>query len=162
VAFSAAPGTVDAAVFGTAGLTGEGELATVTFRVVAAGDPKIGIASLDGRNAQNDEVTVQSQQAPVAAEVPAVTRLGLAKPNPFRETLAIGFSLAVRGNVDLTLYSVDGRRVRTLAQGVHEPGEYSLVWDGRDDGGRTVAAGVYYAHFVTPQGRFTRTVTYLK
>jgi len=98
----------------------------------------------------------------VAVELPTVTRLGLAKPNPFRQTLAIAFSLAVRGNVDLTLYSVDGRRVRTLAQGEREPGEYSLVWDGRDDGGRAVSAGVYYVHFVTPAGRFTRTVTYLK
>jgi hypothetical protein len=36
------------------------------------------------------------------------------------------------------------------------------VWDGRDDAGQTVAAGVYYALLQTPQGRFTRTVTYLR
>jgi hypothetical protein len=36
------------------------------------------------------------------------------------------------------------------------------VWDGRDDGGSAMSAGVYYAHLVTAQGRFSRTLTYLK
>jgi len=161
-AFSPAPGAVDAAVFGAGGLTGQGDLATVTFRVLSAGDPKIRIASLDGRDAMNRKVTVASSLTPLAAAVPAVTRLGLAQPNPFRATATIAFSLAQPGNVDLTLFSVDGRRVRTLARGVREPGEYTEVWDGRDEAGQTVAAGVYYALLQTPQGRFTRTVTYLK
>jgi hypothetical protein len=110
----------------------------------------------------NRKVTVSSAQATLAAAVPTVTRLGLAQPNPFRGSATIAYSLAASGPVNLTLYSVDGRRVRVLAQGVREAGEYSAVWDGRDDGGQTVSAGVYYALLATPQGRFTRTVTYLK
>jgi flagellar hook assembly protein FlgD len=91
-----------------------------------------------------------------------VTRLAPSSPNPFRHTATISFSLAQRGPVELLLYSVDGRRVRTLAQGVREPGEYRLVWDGRDDNGNPMSAGVYYAHLVTAQGRLTRTMTHLK
>jgi flagellar basal-body rod modification protein FlgD len=110
----------------------------------------------------NRKVTVTSSQQTLAAAVPAATRLGLAQPNPFRATATISFSLATSGPVNLTLYSVDGRQVRVLAQGVREAGEYSEVWDGRDEAGQTVAAGVYYALLQTSQGRFTRTVTYLK
>jgi len=74
----------------------------------------------------------------------------------------LGFSLAAGGEVDLTVYSVDGRRVRTLVRGIREPGEYETVWDGRDDGGRAVRAGVYFARLAAPQGRYARTLTYLK
>ena len=72
------------------------------------------------------------------------------------------FGLAARGPVDLAVFGVDGRRVRTLVREVREPGEYTVVWNGRDDEGHATSAGVYYARLVTAQGCFTRPVTYLK
>ena len=149
---------VDAAVLG-GGLTGEGLLATVTFKVLAAGDPQIRIAAVDGRDLGN-------RKAPVAQSerlaVPKVTWLASAMPNPFRGTTTLTFSLAQRGGVELAIYSVDGRRVRTLVSEVREPGEYRLSWDGRDDAGHAMSAGVYYARLVTAHGRFTRTLAYLR
>ena len=53
VAFSAKPGMVDAAVLRGQGMSGEGVLATVTFKVLSAGDPKIRVVATDGRNAGN-------------------------------------------------------------------------------------------------------------
>jgi hypothetical protein len=159
VAFSAAPGAVDAAVLQPRGMSGEGELATVTFRVLSAGDPKIRILSADGRDALNRKVAVTSTVRPIT---PTVTQLALSKPNPFRQTATVSFSLAKGGPMEVTLFSVDGRRVRTLVKGVQEPGEYTLVWDGRDDHGSPVSAGVYFLHLTTAQGRFTRTMTYLR
>ena len=76
--------------------------------------------------------------------------------------MSAAFSLAARGPVDVALYAVNGRRLRTLVRGVREAGEYSLTWDGRDDDGAPAPAGVYYLRMVTPQGRFTRMLTYLK
>jgi len=162
VAFSAVPGTVDAAVLRGQGMAGEGELATVTFKTLGTGDPKIAIASTDGRDARNQPVAVAGSLKPRVAVTPAVTQLAPPKPNPFRGTATVAFSLAKSGSVDLLIHSVDGRRVRTLAHGVREPGEYTLVWDGRDDDGSPVASGVYYLRLSTGQGRFTRTMTYLK
>ena len=85
-----------------------------------------------------------------------------AKPNPFSQTVTLSVRLAVGGPVDLMIYSVTGRKIRTLVRGVREPGRYDLVWDGRDADGEAVTAGVYFARLTTPQGRFHRTVTYLK
>ncbi len=161
-AFSATPGTVDAAVMRTQGMTGEGVLATVAFRVLSAGDPKIRIEALDGRDARNRPVEVAKSLQPQAPVIPLTTQLSFARPNPFRQTVTIPFSLSARGSVALVVYSVDGRRVRTLVNETRDAGEYNEVWDGRDDNGNAAVAGVYYTRLITPQGRFTRTVTNLK
>jgi hypothetical protein len=163
VLFSASPGSVDGAVFAGAGhgLTGDGEFATVHFHVIAAGDPKFGFASVDARDAQNHAVTLATG---VTAVTPRsfVTAFAPAMPNPFGHSTTFAFSLAKAGRADLEVYSVDGRRVRTITSGVRDAGEYRLEWNGADDAGRTIAPGVYYARLVTAQGRFTRVVTRLE
>jgi hypothetical protein len=157
------PGRVDLALLGKgAGLSGEGTLVTATFKVLAAGDPKIRIASLDGRDTRNQKVALSGSLAPQGPVIPKVTMLWPARPNPFSQTVTLSFSLSERGPVELVIYSVAGRQVRTLARGDREPGEYSLVWDGRDDGGSAMSTGVYYVHLVTAQHSYRRTVTYLK
>jgi hypothetical protein len=162
VAFVPKPGTVDAAVLGATGMTGEGLLATVRFRVLAAGDPKIRIEAVDARDLRNQKVAVAQSERLLVPKLPTVTQLAPAAPNPFRGEATIGFSLAQRNAVELAIYSVDGRRVRMLVSEVREPGEYRQVWDGRDDHGNLASAGVYYARLVAGKVRQTRTVVYLK
>jgi hypothetical protein len=161
VAFSAKPGMVDAAVLG-GGLTGEGTLATVRFKVLAAGDPKIRLAGVDARDAGNRKVNLAHSERVEVPKVPAVTRLSFAQPNPFRGTATLAFSLAQGGRVELAIYGVDGRRVRTLVSGVREAGEYREAWDGRDDQGHLASAGVYYAQLVAGKVHQTRTIVNLK
>jgi hypothetical protein len=159
---SARPGTVDAAVFGAgAGFRGEGVVATVTFRALKAGDPKIRLASADARDPQNHKVSLITSER-VVRPLPAITQLAPATPNPFRRTATIAFSLAQAGPVELAVFAVDGRRVRTLVRASREPGEYRLTWDGRDDHGNPMPAGVYYAQLKAAQRGFTRTLTYLR
>jgi hypothetical protein len=43
-----------------------------------------------------------------------------------------------------------------------ERAELLLAWDGRDDGGRAVPAGVYYVRLLAADRAFTRKVTYLR
>jgi flagellar hook assembly protein FlgD len=57
---------------------------------------------------------------------------------------------------------VDGRRVRTLVNGTREAGEHRQEWDGRDDSGRTLGAGIYWARLSTSEGTFQRTVVLLR
>jgi hypothetical protein len=67
-------------------------------------------------------------------------------PNPFRPKTSVHYDVPVRGTVDLAIYDVAGRRVRTLLKGEpHAPGTYGLPWDGRSDQGDPVAGGVYFA-----------------
>jgi flagellar hook assembly protein FlgD len=64
--------------------------------------------------------------------------------------------------VELAIYSVDGRRVRTLARGAMDVGEYRMTWDGRDDNGVPVSAGMFFARLSAPQGQFTKSLVYLR
>jgi len=159
---SARPGTVDAAVLGTgAGFRGEGTVATVAFRALNGGDPKIHLASADARDQQNRKVSLTTSERALKS-LPTVTQLSFATPNPFRQTVTLAFSLAQAGPVELAVYSVDGRRVRTLVREFHEPGEYRVTWDGRDEHGHPMSAGIYYAHLKAAQRGFARTLTYLR
>ena len=159
---SARPGTVDAAVLGAgSGFRGEGVVATLTFHALQAGDPKIHLASADARDVQNRKVSLNTAERS-ATPLPAATQLAPAMPNPFRQAATLAFSLAQGGPVELAVFSVDGRRVRTLVREPREPGEYRVTWDGRDDHGNPMSAGIYYAHLKTAQRGFTRTLTYLK
>jgi phosphodiesterase/alkaline phosphatase D-like protein len=157
------PGRVDVALLGNrTGLDGEGELVQVRFRVKAAGDPAITLSRVDARDGANRKVALNGQPGATQPATPTLTTLFAPSPNPFDRTTTLSFALAVIGPVELAVYGLDGRRVATLVRETRAAGEYREVWDGRDAGGRPARPGLYYARLVTAQGRFTRTVTYLK
>jgi hypothetical protein len=79
-----------------------------------------------------------------SVSMPRVTGLHGNHPNPFNATTTIRFDLAREGHVDLRVYDVSGRRVRTLVNGVLERDRHTVVWGGRDDAGRHVSSGVYF------------------
>ncbi len=66
-------------------------------------------------------------------------------PNPFNPVTKIAFDLPEPARVNLRLYTAAGRLVRTLVDGVAMgAGPHAQAWDGRDDGGRVLASGVYF------------------
>jgi hypothetical protein len=67
-----------------------------------------------------------------------------AVPNPFTGMTEISFALPSKINADLKIYDASGRLVRTLASGTLNAGAHTMVWDGRDETGHTVNAGIYF------------------
>jgi hypothetical protein len=67
------------------------------------------------------------------------------EPNPAPGACAIRFGLAAAGPTTLAIYDVTGRRVRTLRSGWSPPGRALERWDGRDDAGRALPPGAYFA-----------------
>ena len=78
-----------------------------------------------------------------------------ATPNPTRADATIRFTTGSGGPVSIAIYDVAGRLVRRLGDGPLAPGEHALAWDGRDDQGRGVAAGVYMIRIAAPGGTAT-------
>ncbi len=83
--------------------------------------------------------------------------LGLAidVANPLRAGGRIVVSTERATDVELTVYSATGRRVRALGSGMFDAGRHEVTWDGRDDAGQDVAAGVYLVEGRSRDGSVT-------
>jgi subtilisin family serine protease len=80
----------------------------------------------------------------VSEEFPAIMSLSQNLPNPFRGTTGISYTLPKDSDVVLQIYNVAGRLVRTLVNGKQPAGEWTIVWDGKDDDAQSVSNGVYF------------------
>jgi len=76
--------------------------------------------------------------------LPMVTKLAGNYPNPFNPSTTINFSLAREDRVRIDIYSVNGQLVRSLVNGTFGVGMHQIVWNGRDELGRSVSSGVYF------------------
>jgi hypothetical protein len=149
------PGRVDA-VTTTGVLAGQGAIATMTFQAIASGNPAIAFGRVMARDGRNQPVDLG--QGLLGDARPTVTAFGPIAPNPLSDQAMMSFTLSTDGPVDLSLFSVDGRRVANLVHETRAAGVYRVPWDGRSTSGTRLPQGLYYARLVTPQGRFTRTV----
>jgi hypothetical protein len=139
--FSPAPGVVDAAVFGHGqGFVGRGDLARVTFRLKAPGDPAITLKSVKARDGANRPVTLAE---PAAAPPPGRLELAPSYPNPFTNATTVLFGMPVAGAAKLVVFDIQGRAVRHLVDGAVGAGWQRVSWDGRDDAGSAVLPGAY-------------------
>ena len=78
------------------------------------------------------------------AESTPVVELLDAYPNPFNPSVTIPFVLSTSQRVTITVYSVSGRRVASLEDGVFSAGTHRTVWKGLDDEAQQVPSGVYF------------------
>ncbi len=84
-------------------------------------------------------------------------------PNPFNPRTTLSYDVPREGRVDLSVYDAAGRRVRTLvAEGSHARGRFTVEWDGRDETGSQVAAGVYFARLSTAERAVSSKMVLLK
>jgi hypothetical protein len=78
------------------------------------------------------------------AAVPRSFALMQNYPNPFNPSTTIEYSLERRAQVTLNIYDVLGQSVKRLVDESKSAGEYRVVWDGRNESGKSVASGVYF------------------
>lgn len=78
--------------------------------------------------------------------------LARAEPNPFDRMTFVLVHIEEEVEVDISIYGAAGRVVRTLLTGRQSPGTVRLPWDGTDEGGRRVPAGLYFCRASWPGG----------
>ena len=101
-------------------------------------------------------LTVDDLSAAGDSGLPRAFALGTARPNPFNPATYIPFSLPRTERVELKVYDVAGRLVRTLVSGPYAAGHHQVFWDGRDGAGRNVASGTYYARLTAGRKQFVK------
>ena len=84
------------------------------------------------------------------AEVPDAFTLSSVYPNPFNAQTAISFRLQAKGEIELAVYDVLGRRVWGLGGRVWDAGEHRVTWDAEG-----VASGTYFIRLSADGGQLT-------
>ncbi len=67
-----------------------------------------------------------------------------AGPNPFARGTSLTLAVPRAAEGAVQIYDVQGKAVRTLAEGRFEPGERMIDWDGRDSAGNSAVPGIYF------------------
>jgi PKD repeat protein len=86
-------------------------------------------------------------------------------PNPFNHETSIRYSVIsdrVSSSVTLKIYNILGQEMRTLVEGPHEAGHYTVKWNGTDKRGEAVSSGVYYLKMTTDTFSQSRKMVLLK
>ncbi|UCE03060.1 MAG: T9SS type A sorting domain-containing protein, partial [Candidatus Latescibacterota bacterium] len=81
----------------------------------------------------------------VRSAAPATLQLHPAVPNPFNPGTRVAFDIpgVTQTHVELAIYDVDGRLVRTLIREALAPGRHTFEWDGRDHQRQPTSSGIY-------------------
>ena len=96
---------------------------------------------------ENEQMSFGSATVYDAPAMPTDFRLAQNYPNPFNPTTTIEYNVATSGFVSLEVYDVMGRLVKTLVDNqwvvAGQTSGYSVTWNGLDDNGQKVSAGLY-------------------
>jgi hypothetical protein len=108
---------------------------------VWAHDPWDSTASSNGP--RNLTIDVSGLLALDGIGLPDVFALHNNYPNPFNPVTNISYDIPEVAQVTLDIYNISGQKVRTLAQGQHEPGRYRIQWNATNDYGNPLSSGMY-------------------
>lgn len=94
--------------------------------------------------------------------MPAEFNLHANYPNPFNPSTTISFDLKTASDVELMVYDMRGRLIKSLQSGRMEAGSYRVEWDGRDMNDLPVSSGVYLYRLTAGDKVFSRKMMLLK
>jgi hypothetical protein len=95
-------------------------------------------------------------------ELPVRFTLQQNYPNPFNANTEISFSIPKSGYVQIDIYDLGGRKLKTIHSGEMEAGSHSLLWDGRNERGDLVGSGIYFYRLKAESGVIVKKMTLLK
>ena len=144
---------------GQVGVTGDQNLGVFVFERMRDSAME---RSIEIHDAQWIDATHRVRNPRGQVALPRVFALLPNFPNPFNPETVLRLQLPERGSVELHVYDAAGQKVRSLLAGALAAGVYTAVWDGRDQTGREVASGTYFAQLRAGNRVQTRKMTLLR
>ncbi len=124
---------------------------------------KLQQVDVDGSNEFYGPVSVSVASAVTQTQAtPDVYRLYENYPNPFNPKTIIRYDLPNADDVDLKIYDISGRYVKTLIQKSLSAGQHTQVWDGTNVQNKPVPSGTYFCVLKTSQQQFVTKMTLLR
>jgi flagellar hook assembly protein FlgD len=94
--------------------------------------------------------------------MPSDYRLHSNYPNPFNPSTIITYDLAADGHVDLSIYNIIGKKVKTIVNQNETAGRKFTAWYGTDDVGNALSAGMYFYRLTAGGKVFTKKMVLMK
>ncbi|UCE05126.1 MAG: T9SS type A sorting domain-containing protein [bacterium] len=85
-----------------------------------------------------------------------------AYPNPFNSSTTIEFYLPKAQFVELNIFDILGRKVKNIISDKLDPGKHSKTWNGSDERGNVVAAGIYFVRMIAGEFKQSRKILLIK
>ena len=95
-------------------------------------------------------------------EMPSTFKLAQNFPNPFNPSTKINYSLENDSQIELGIYDLKGRKITEIHSGLQVSGQHAMEWNGVDDLGNAVPAGVYICSLQLENSARTIKMVYLK
>ncbi len=138
-------------------LAADGGQAVVTYALVVGSSLTEIQDAVDAANEAYDPLP------PTIPDTPArIVHLAQNTPNPFNPGTEIKFTVPQEGHVDLAVYNLAGRRIRTLVSGTLPAGDRTTTWDGRNEAGLMSPSGMYFYRYVTNGNTIARKMTLVR
>ena len=103
-----------------------------------------------GKDVENNSLApelVKENSEEETTEIPKNYELLGNYPNPFNPSTTISYALPYSSNVELTIYDITGKVVKTFNENVQSAGYQNIVWNGTNQNGSKVSSGVYFYKF---------------
>ena len=94
--------------------------------------------------------------------LPEVFALHQNYPNPFNPVTTLRYDLPENGLVNITIYDMLGKQVKTLINQTQDAGYRSVIWDATNDYGKPVSAGIYLYQIQAGEYMQTKKMVLLK
>ncbi len=83
-------------------------------------------------------------------------------PNPFNPSTTIKYSMPIKGQVSIKVYNLHGALVTTLADGIQDAGDHTVIWNGKDTHGASVSTGIYLYKVKTMNSEVVKKMALIK
>ncbi len=110
----------------------------------------------------SDEIEIEIFSSVEDNILPAVTELCGNYPNPFNPETTISFALKRDSHVTIEIFNIKGGKVRTLVNGDLPAAYHNVVWDGRDNRGRSVSSGIFFYRMRTDEYQSVKKMIMMK
>jgi len=95
-------------------------------------------------------------------EIPLVSHLISASPNPFNPSTTISFALHEGGNAKVEVYNLKGQKVKTILNKQMSSGTHQVNWNGTDEEGNVCGSGIYFYSLHTAKTQELKKMLMLK
>jgi Carboxypeptidase regulatory-like domain/FlgD Ig-like domain len=118
-----------------------------------------GIESIPAYSQSLDKIITDAEPD----ELPVLAELYSNHPNPFNPATSISFSTTDNAVLtELTIFNIQGQKVKTLVNDILSIGIHSITWNGKNDAGKDVASGLYFYKLTTGDFSSTKKMLLLK